>query len=136
MFTPRPISRLAALTVLAVTLVTAACGSDADRSTGPNETHSIAGSWAGSAVLGQVRFAATFQQNGEAVTGTGDFTSPLGSGPFEIAGEVRGDSVELTLASSQFGAGIYRGRFTSADRISGSLDAPNFSDLQLTLERQ
>ena len=117
---------------LALALLLIAC---AEESTVPKNP-SIAGSWSGDAVAGQVRFSATFTQDGEAVGGTGEFTSPLGSGPFTVVGTLVGANVELTLTSAEFGTTTYSGRFTSADRIEGNLDAPNFSDIELALERE
>lgn len=103
-----------------------------DRDATAPATPSIAGQWSGSARLGLVRFEATFTQTGETVGGTGEFSSPLGSGPFTIAGTVRGRNVDLVLVSTQFGTTTYIGRFTGANTIEGDLQNP---DEALTIRR-
>jgi hypothetical protein len=125
--------RRGSLVALFLFVALAACGGGGE-STAP-ATPSIAGHWKGSALLGQVQFEATFTQAGEVVGGNGEFTSPLGSGPFTVAGTLRGQDVELGLTSTEFGATTYTGRFVTSDRITGHLEAPGYSDLELTLER-
>lgn len=120
--------RLAACLLLA--FAASACGRDA---TAP-ESPSIAGRWSGSASFGLLRFEATFSQTGEAVSGTGEFSSPLGSGPFTISGTVVGRDVNLTLVSTEFGTSSYIGRFTGANTINGTLQNPNY-DLELKRDR-
>ena len=115
-------------TACALLLATFACDKDA---TAP-ENPSIAGHWSGSAKLGLVDFEATFTQDGETVGGTGEFSSPEGSGTFTISGTLRGRDVQLTLVSAQYGVTTFVGRFTGANTIEGSLQNP---DLELTLER-
>ena len=122
------------LVSLALCLAIVGCGGGGE-STGPH-VRSIAGRWEGSAALGAVHFGATFTQTGGAVSGTGTFTSPLGSGPFTAAGTVMGDDVSLALTSADFGATTYIGRFTSATRIEGHLDDAAYGGLGLTLEKQ
>lgn len=74
----------AVLAIVAIGSSAIACSGDS-----PTEgTWPIAGRWSGTAVFGTVRFSATFTQNGEIVGGSGTFTSPLGSGPFTVAGQV------------------------------------------------
>ena len=124
---PRPgVRRIAAALLLA--LATSACGRDATAPASP----SIAGRWSGSAAFGAVQFEATFTQAGQAVSGTGAFSSPLGSGPFTISGSVVGQDVNLTLVSTEFGTSSYIGKFTGANTINGRLQNPDF---ELTLER-
>ncbi len=118
--------RLALLLVLAATT---ACDEDATAPLSP----SIAGRWKGSAALGAVQFEATFTQSGEAVAGTGQFASPLGSGPFTVTGTVRGQDVQLVLVSTEFGTTSYAGRFTGANTITGRLQDP---DIELKITRQ
>jgi hypothetical protein len=123
--------RHAAMSLLLVAALLACRG---DRSVGPAQ--SIVGAWDGSAVLGTVQFSATFTQSGDSVGGSGSFTSPLASGPFVVAGSLQGSNVDLVLTSSQLGATKYAGHFTNSGTITGRLDAPNYSDIQLTLERR
>lgn len=124
-----PLSGWRRLAVLLALVATIACGTDATAPLSP----SIAGRWEGSAALGTVRFEATFTQSGEAVGGTGQFTSPLGSGPFTVTGTVRGQDVQLVLVSSEFGGTSYAGRFTGANTITGRLQDP---DLELKITRK
>ena len=128
----RPLRRIAArllpCLLLAASLV--ACGRDAAAPALP----SIAGRWSGSAAFGTVQFEASFTQDGQAVAGTGDFSSPLGSGPFTIAGTVIGQDVNLTLVSAEFGTSSYIGRFTGANTIEGRLQNPDF-ELKLQRDR-
>lgn len=99
------------------------------------ENPQIAGHWKGTALLSAVRFEATFTQNGSAVGGTGEFTSPLGSGPFTVAGHLDGANVTLDLTSTEFGVTTYVGRFSGSDRIVGHITAEGFGEIELTLER-
>jgi hypothetical protein len=96
---------------------------------------SIEGHWSGSASLGAIQFEATFAQDGEAVSGTGDFGTPLGGGPFTAEGTLIGSAVELTLTSDELGNATYSGRFVSRDRISGRLTAEGFGERELVLNR-
>jgi len=118
--------RFALLLLLAATT---ACDKDATAPLSP----SIAGRWEGTAALGAVRFDANFTQSGEAVGGTGQFTSPLGSGPFTVTGTVRGQDVQLVLVSSEFGTTVYAGRLTGANTITGRLQDP---DIELKITRK
>ena len=117
------------LALLVILAVTTACDKDATAPPSP----SIAGRWAGTAGLGAVQFEATFTQSGETVGGNGQFSSPLGSGPFAVAGTVRGQNVQLTLTSTEFGITTYAGRFTGANTITGRLSDP---DIELTITRR
>ncbi len=128
----RPLQALArVVAVIAVPLLLACHG---DKAVGPAQ--SIAGIWSGSAAYGAVQFSATFTQSGDSVGGTGSFTSPLGSGPFVVAGSLSGSNVALRLTSTQLGATTYGGRFINSSTITGRLDAPDYSGLELTLQRQ
>ena len=118
--------RSAACALLLVSV--AAC----DRDVAAPENPSIAGRWSGSAALGAVQFQADFTQAGETVGGTGEFSSPLGGGPFTIVGTIRGRDVQLALLSAEFGATTFTGRFTGANTIEGTLQNPDFD---LTLKR-
>jgi hypothetical protein len=118
--------------LLAVALPTCESG---DEPTAPVVSGQIAGHWSGSAEFG-VRFTADFTQEGSAVSGSGSFTSPVGSGPFTItSGQVDGATVSLALSSPDFGTATYTGRFVTADRITGRLTAPSFGQIVLTLDR-
>jgi hypothetical protein len=79
-----------------------------------------------------VRFEATFTQTGESVGGTGQVRTLLGSTSFTVSGTVRGQEVELTLLSAEYGATTFAGGFTGANTISGRLSNP---DEELTIER-
>jgi hypothetical protein len=120
-----------ALVSAAIVLAASCRGSEA---AGPDRPQ-IAGHWKGSAVLSTVRFEATFTQTGSAVGGSGQFTSPLGSGPFTVDGHLDGADVTLNLTSTEFGATTYVGRFSGTDRIVGHITAPSYGDVDLTLER-
>lgn len=124
----RTAARLIPGLLLAAALV--ACRKDAASPASP----SIAGRWDGSAAFGAVQFEATFTQDGQTVAGTGQFSSPLGSGPFTIAGTVIGQDVNLTLVSAEFGTSSYIGRFTGANTIEGRLQNPDF-ELELQRDR-
>ena len=128
-----PLRRVPPLALLLALLLSAAvaCGDDSPVGTDP----SIAGDWSGSAAFGAVQFSATFEQDGSAVVGSGDFATPLGSGPFVATGTVIGTAVDLTLVSAEFGTSRYLGTFVSRDRIEGHLDADAYSDLELALVR-
>ena len=113
-------------------LALAACGGkDAAAPANPK----IAGHWKGTAAVNSVRFEATFTQAGSAVGGSGQFTSPLGSGPFTVTGALTGANVALELTSTEFGATTYVGRFAGADRIVGHITAAAYGDIDLTLDR-
>jgi len=119
-------SRAACLIIVATL---AGCGSrDATAPSSP----SIVGRWEGSAKFGTVHFEAAFTQTGESVGGTGQVRSLLGSTSFTVSGTVRGQEVELTLLSAEYGATTFAGRFTGANTISGRLGNP---DEELTIER-
>ena len=105
------------------------CGSD---DVAAPASPSIAGRWEGTARLGTVRFEATFTQAGESVAGTGQVRILGSSTSFTVSGTVRGRDVELTLASAEYGATTYSGRFTGANTITGRLANP---DEELTIER-
>ena len=127
-FTPRFSRRFALFAVFAL----AACGGkDAAAPANPQ----IAGHWKGDAALTTVRFDANFTQAGSAVGGSGQFTSPLGSGPFTVTGQLAGANVSLELTSTEFGATTYVGRFSGADRIVGHITAAAYGDIDLTLDR-
>jgi hypothetical protein len=121
----------AAAVCLALALAAACHGKDAAAPDNPQ----IAGHWKGDAALSTVRFEATFTQNGSAVGGTGQFTSPLGSGPFTVTGQLNGANVNLNLTSAEFGATTYVGRFSGANRIVGHLADPSYGNIDLTLDR-
>ena len=128
----RLVPRVALRVALAATVVALlACGKDAAAPDNPQ----IAGHWKGDAAFSTVRFEATFTQTGSAVGGAGQFTSPLGSGPFTVAGQLTGADVALNLTSSEFGATTYVGRFSGPDRIIGHITASSYGDIDLTLDR-
>ena len=119
-------------TVLALALASApACSKDAAAPANPR----IAGHWTGSAALSTVRFEATFTETGGTVGGTGQFSSPLGSGPFTVNGTLAGANVTLNLTSTEFGATTYVGRFSGDNHIIGRLDGGSLGNIDLTLDR-
>ena len=121
-------------TALAIILASSlACRGDGGGPAGPDPV--IAGRWSGSSHAGLVDFRATFTQSGDAVGGTGNFSSPLASDDFTVSGTVHGTSVDLVLTSPTLGATTFTGRFTGADRIEGTLDLHDRDDIDLTLER-
>ena len=122
---------LAALMSAAIAFASSCGGKDAAAPDNPQ----IAGHWAGSAALSTVHFEATFTQNGGDVGGSGQFTSPLGSGPFTVNGHLTGADVTLDLTSTEFGATTYVGRFSGPDRIVGHITASGYGNIDLTLER-
>jgi hypothetical protein len=130
----RRIRRLYLLTALmsAVIAFGTSCGG---KDAAAPDTPQIAGHWKGSAALSTVHFDATFTQNGSAVGGSGQFTSPLGSGPFTVNGHLDGADVTLNLMSTEFGATTYVGRFSGPDRIVGHITASEYGNIDLTLER-
>lgn len=126
-------SRLAGRLLLGgALLVAAACGG---RNAAAPDNPQIAGHWKGDAALSTVRFEANFTQAGSAVGGTGQFTSPLGSGPFTVTGQLTGANVSLDLTSTEFGATTYVGKFSGADRIIGHITASGYGNIDLTLNR-
>jgi hypothetical protein len=131
-----PILRLALAlaTALAVALPLACSKGDGGGPVGPDP--SLTGTWRGSAKLGALDFVAQFQQVDANVVGTGAFSSPLGGDDFTVVGTSVGGQVRLTLTSSEYGVSTYNGRFVAADRVTGKLDAPQYSDLELTIDRQ
>jgi hypothetical protein len=121
---------------LATTLLlvaAAACGGDGGGPAGLSP--SIEGHWRGSASLGALQFEATFAQDGEEVTGTGEFSSILGGGDFVASGTLIGGAVELVLTSDELGTATYSARFVARDRITGTLTAPGYGTRELTLDR-
>jgi len=82
-----------------------------------------------------VRFEATFTESAGAVGGSGQFTSPLGSGPFTVDGRLTGSDVTLNLTSTQFGVTTYVGRFSGDNRIIGHLTDASYGNIDLTLNR-
>jgi hypothetical protein len=109
------------------------CRGDGGGPVGPAPV--IAGNWSGTARLHTVSFEATFTQAGESVGGTGHFSSPLASGDFTVTGTLTGARVDLVLTSAELGATVFRGRFTAADRIEGTLDPSGRYETDLTLDR-
>ena len=130
-----PTRRLLLAVTLGTSLVAApGCRGDGGGPVGPDP--SIAGRWHGSAYLGLVDFRATFTQAGDAVGGTGYFSSPDASDDFTVAGTLVEADVDIVLTSDELGATTFRGRFTAADRIEGTLDLQHRDDIELTLERE
>ena len=121
------------LLLAAVVMVAAGCGGDGGGALGPNP--GIAGDWSGTAYFWTVRFDATFTQDGQAVGGTGHFSSPIASGDFTVTGTVIGREVDLVLNSAELGATAFRGQFTAADRIVGTFDPGGQYETALTLVR-
>ncbi len=129
------IGRRSAFTGIALALAmlsSTGCGKDA---AAPPANPQIAGHWSGSAALSTVRFEATFTESAGAVGGSGQFTSPLGSGPFTVDGRVTGGDVSLNLTSTQFGVTTYVGRFSGDNRIIGHLTDASYGNIDLTLDR-
>lgn len=122
-----------ALAILAIAM-TLGCRGDGGGPVGPDPV--IAGDWSGSAYAFTVRFDATFTQAGQAVGGSGHFSSPIASGDFTVTGTVDGKDVDLVLNSTELGATVFRGRFTAADRIEGTFDPGGGYETRLTLDRQ
>src|SRR5919109_3971588 len=121
------------VSVLSLVLVlSGACGDE--NPTSPPE--SITGRWAGSAGLGAVSYEVNLTQTGQDVSGTGSFTSPVGSGPFTVTGRVTATGVELLLVSQTLGSTTYVGTFDGPNRIVGHIEHPLYSNLELVLERQ
>lgn len=114
-------------------LLLSACKGDGGGPVGPDPV--IAGRWTGTAKAYTVRFEATFTQTGEAVGGTGSFSSPLASGDFTVTGTLRGRDVALVLTSEELGATRFVGRFVAADRIEGTFDPGGRYEMELTLDR-
>lgn len=125
-----PLLRIACLSV-AIAAGASCGGHDAAAPANPQ----IAGHWKGTAALTTVKFEAVFTQTGGAVGGTGQFTSPLGSGPFTVDGHLTGGDVTLDLTSTEFGATTYVGRFSGENRIVGHITAPDYGNIDLTLDR-
>ena len=119
--------------LVAFALGAAGCKGDGGGPVGP--APSIAGDWTGTAVAYTVRFDATFTQAGQAVGGSGHFSSPLASGDFTVTGTLDGTEVDLVLTSDELGATVFRGRFVAADRIEGTFDPSGEYELDLTLDR-
>ena len=122
-----------ALAVATIIMASIACR-DSGGPVGPDPA--IAGDWSGSAYAFTVRFDANFTQAGQAVGGTGHFTSPIASGDFTVTGTLVGDDVNLVLNSTELGATAFRGRFTGADRIEGTFDPSGNYETHLTLYRE
>ena len=125
--------KIASGALLAMALMFGACKGDGGGPVGLEP--SIAGHWTGTAKLHTVRFEADFTQSGEVVGGTGEFSSPLASDDFTVAGTLRGRDVSLTLTSDELGATTFLGRFVAADRIEGTFDPNGRYEMDLTLER-
>ena len=130
---PLRVRRTRRWAALLLALSLAACHGDGGGPVGLDP--SLTGHWSGTAKAHTVHFSADFTQRGQAVTGTGDFSSPLGGGPFTVAGTVSGANVDLALTSAELGATSFKGHFTAAHRVEGTLDLPGDSDLDLTLDR-
>jgi hypothetical protein len=113
---------------------TAGCKGDGGGPVGPEPV--IAGRWTGTARAYTVQFTANFTQGGEAVGGSGSFSSPLASGDFVVSGTLRGREVDLVLTSDELGATAFIGRFVAADRIEGTFDPNGSYELDLTLDRE
>lgn len=133
MMTSRTVRRsvLTGIAVAVAMLSSTACGKDAAAPANPQ----IAGHWSGTAALSTVRFEATFTEAAGAVGGSGQFTSPLGSGPFTVDGRLTGSDVSLNLTSTQFGVTTYVGRFSGDNRIIGHLTDASYGNIDLTLNR-
>jgi hypothetical protein len=129
--TPPAVVRASAAALLALAAA-AGCGRT-DDPVGP--TTSITGRWTGHAQLNLLHFSATFTQNGEAVTGLGEFSSPIGSGPFSVTGSYVTPRVTLTLVSAELGTTGYEGTLSSANEINGRLTTPPYDGMELTLRR-
>ncbi len=139
---PRPGTTLARLAlsrrnvgcIVALVILAGACKGDGGGPAGP--APSIAGEWTGTAVAHTVRFEASFTQSGDAVGGSGRFSSPVASGDFTVAGTLEGADVDLVLTSAELGTTAFRGRFIAADRIEGTFDPGGEYELDLTLDRE
>ena len=134
MMTSRTLRRTAFTSLVASLAVVFATGCGKDTAA-PPATPQIAGHWSGSAALSTVRIEATFTETAGAVGGSGQFTSPLGSGPFTVDGRVTGADVSLNLTSTQFGVTTYVGRFSGDNRIIGHLTDASYGNIDLTLNR-
>ncbi len=134
MMTSRTVRRsvLTSVVLALAMLSSTGCGKDA---AAPPANPQIAGHWSGSAALSTVRFEATFTESAGAVGGSGQFTSPLGSGPFTVDGRLTGSDVTLNLTSTQFGVTTYVGRFSGDNRIIGHLTDASYGNIDLTLNR-
>ena len=122
-----------ALVVVLLVAASVGCGGDGGGPVAPKPV--IAGDWTGSAHFFTVRFDATFTQDGQAVGGTGHFSSPIASGDFIVTGTLVGRDVDLVLNSTELGATVFRGRFTAAARIEGTFDPSGQYEMPLTLKR-
>ena len=118
---------------LALVLAVTACKGDGGGPVGPDPV--ISGRWTGTAKAYTVQFSANFTQSGDAVGGSGRFSSPIASGDFVVTGTLAGSDVDLILTSEELGATAFRGRFTGADRIEGTFDPNGSYELDLTLDR-
>ena len=118
---------------IALVLCASACKGDGGGPVGPDPV--ITGRWTGTAKAYTVHFSADFTQTGDAVGGSGRFSSPIASGDFVVSGTLSGREVDLVLTSEELGATIFRGRFTAADRIEGTFDPNGSYELDLTLDR-
>lgn len=122
-------------TLLFALLVLASAGCKGDGGGPAGLDPVIAGRWTGTARAYTVQFTANFTQAGEAVGGSGSFSSPLASGDFIVSGTLRGREVDLVLTSDELGATAFIGRFVAADRIEGTFDPNGDYELDLTLDR-
>lgn len=127
----RSLRRLA----LCALLVTASAGCKGDGGGPVGLDPDITGRWTGRARAYTVQFAANFTHAGDAVGGSGSFSSPLASGDFVVSGTLRGREVDLVLTSDELGATAFIGRFVAADRIEGTFDPNGSYELDLTLDR-
>lgn len=96
----------------------------------------VTGRWTGHAQLNLLHFSATFTQNGREVSGLGDFSSPIGSGPFTVVGTFDSPRLTLTLVSAELGTTGYEGTLSSANEINGRLTTPPYDGMELTLRRE
>jgi len=127
---------LRALTALLCALAGAAAGGCGHKDGPVGPETSLTGHWSGHAQLNLLHFSATFTQNGREVSGLGDFSSPIASGPFTVVGTFETPRVTLTLVSAELGSTGYAGTLTSANEISGRLTTPPYDGMELTLRRE
>ena len=134
---PGPISmqRRARFVAACVALVLCASGCKGDGGGPVGPDPDITGRWTGTAKAYTVHFSADFTRAGDAVGGSGSFSSPIASGDFVVSGTVSGRDVDLVLTSEELGATVFRGRFTASDRIEGTFDPNGSYELDLTLDR-
>ena len=125
-------ARRARMLLATVALVAGACrGSGGPAGPQPK----IAGHWSGTAEFHTVTFAAQLTESGDSVGGTGHVSSPRGSADFTVTGTVSGSDVQLYLFAEGVGTSGFKGRFTGADRIEGTLTVPSNDHYALTIYR-